>query len=86
MNQEELGNLLHIIDHQLIEISDPRRSGYFRGYRLGIQLHQMGMHEDTAKEHFQYYQCYIDSDDPYFTAYLRGFIDGCRGVRPEDLH
>lgn len=82
MEQNEFGDLLHLVN-QIVVSSDPRVAEYFRGYRLGIELHKTGRREETAHEYFRFYQSYKESRDPYPDAYLRGFMDGCNGLKPE---
>ncbi len=82
MNPEEFKIVLHSID-QMIQISEPRQAEYYRGYRLGVQFHQLGTLEESPHEHFRMNESYAASGDHYVDSYARGYRDGCRGVTPE---
>lgn len=81
MGREEFDDFLNLID-QMIDTSEPRRAEYYRGYRRGIQLHQLATLEGTVQEHYQLQDPYADSGDQYLNAYARGYRDGCKGLKP----
>jgi hypothetical protein len=83
MDWRKYDALLRIIDH-MIEISEPRRAAYFRGYGRGIQFRVLGILEETVQDHNRLYNVPgSDSGDPYLEAFARGYRDGCRGLKPE---
>jgi len=79
--QYEFGVLLRMID-QLIDTSEPGLAEYYRGYRAGIRINVLGEH---ASGHFRFYQSYKRSGNQQLGAYSRGFMDGCNGVKLEEL-
>jgi hypothetical protein len=81
MDKQEFAALLHAVD-QMIRISEPRQAEYYRGYRLGIQFHQLGTLEESIHEHFRLNDSYATSGDHYVDSFARGYRDGCRGLKP----
>jgi len=81
LNQYEFGVILLLID-QLIDTSEPKQAEYYRGYRAGIRINKLGGH---ASGHFRFYQSFKRSGHQQLGAYSRGFMDGCNGVKLEEL-
>jgi hypothetical protein len=82
LNPADFRILLHSID-QMIQISEPRRAEYYRGYRLGIQFRQLGTLDESIHEHIRLNESYASSGDEYVDSYSRGYRDGCKGVKPD---
>jgi hypothetical protein len=82
MKPEDFRILLHTID-QMIQISEPSRAEYYRGYRLGIQFLQLGILEESIHEHYRLNESYAATGDDYIDSYARGYRDGCKGLKPE---
>jgi hypothetical protein len=74
--------LLDFIDER-IKTSEPRRADYFRGYRRGVHFYIHGSLEEAAKELEVLYNG-SGNNIPYRDAFGRGYLDGCRGLKPED--
>ena len=83
MDRQEYDTLLNVFD-RMIEISEPGRAEYYRGYRRGIQVHLLGTLEETVQEDFPPHD---PSDgnggDHDLDAYALGYRDGCKGLKPE---
>lgn len=82
MNHTDFNNLLRAVE-QIIQISEPRQVEYYRGYRLGIQIRQLGTLEESIHEHFRMNHSYVASGDCYVDSYSRGYRAGCKGMKPE---
>ena len=81
MEQQEFEVLLNLID-QMISTSEPIGAEYYRGYRKGILLYQLGTIEESVKEHFRLHESHADNGDNYLNSYARGYRDGCKGLKP----
>jgi hypothetical protein len=85
LEQGKIDILLYFID-KMIESSEPRRSEYFRGYRRGIQLHQLGAVKEAIQEYYRLHQSHADSGGNHHDAYARGYRDGCKGLKPDEAN
>jgi hypothetical protein len=83
MGEKDCAGLLSIID-RLIDISEPERAEYLRGYQRGMRVSILGVSDERIEEH----RILMDysgggSGDPYIDAYARGYRHGFEGVTPE---
>jgi hypothetical protein len=87
MDKKEWSQLLRLIE-QLINISEPQRAEYLRGYHRGIRVHVLGVSDERTEE--QQHNMLMDrsggsSGDPYIDSYARGYRHGFEGKKPESL-
>ena len=83
MVKNECKPLFRIID-RMIDISEPQRAEYLRGYHRGIEAQVLGVSDETTEEH----RLLMDhsgggSGDPYIDSYARGYSHGFEGMTPE---
>jgi len=84
LDKNECDGLFSMID-RLIDISEPKRAEYLRGYQRGIRVSVQGvLSDDVAEEH----RTLIDhscggSGDLYIDSFARGYRDGFEGKQPE---
>jgi hypothetical protein len=84
VDKQESTGLFSMID-RLIDISEPERAEYLRGYQRGIRASVQGvLSDERAEEH----RTLIEhsgggSGDPYIDSFARGYRDGFEGKQPE---
>ena len=85
MDKKEWSALLRLVA-QLIEISEPQRAEYLRGYHRGIRAHVLGVPDNRTEER-QHIMLMArsgsDSGAPYVDLYARGYRHGLLGKKPE---
>jgi len=84
VDKEDGAGLYSMID-RLIDISEPERAEYLRGYQRGMRVGVQGVFfDDTSEEHRTLID-YSDggSGDPYIDSFARGYRDGFEGKQPE---
>ena len=85
MDKKECAGLFSMID-RLIDISEPERAEYLRGYQRGLRVSvQDVILDERAEEH----RTLIDhsgggSGDLYIDSFARGYRDGFEGKQPEN--
>jgi len=84
MDNKECSGLLSMID-RMTDTSEPLRAEYLRGYHRGIQVHFLGVSDESIEEH----RMLMDhsgggSGDPYIDSYTRGYRHGFEGISPEN--
>jgi len=83
MDNKECAELLRIID-RLIDISEPQRAEYLRGYCQGIRVHVLGVSDERIKEHRMLMnRSGSGNGDPYVDWYARGYRHGFEGKKTE---
>ncbi|MBE0606994.1 MAG: hypothetical protein IH610_11980 [Deltaproteobacteria bacterium] len=83
MDEKDCTGLLGMID-RLIDISEPERAEYLRGYQRGLRVSVLGVSDEIIEEH----RMLMDhsgggSGDPYIDSYARGYLHGFEGNTPE---
>jgi hypothetical protein len=84
VDKEDCAGVFSMID-RLIDISEPERAEYLRGYQRGMRVSVQGVIlDERADEH----KTLIDhsdggSGDLYIDSFARGYRDGFEGKQPE---
>jgi len=87
MTSTEFENLLHRAD-QKIENCEPKIAEYWRGYRSGIRFYFQDVLPESLPDHYTLMYATTRRNGATYVhvdAYARGFRDGCKGVKPEDI-
>ena len=85
MTHMEFENLRLLAD-RLTGICEPKKAEYWKGYRSGIEFHfQYGLQE-SLPDHFSIVDTARRNGSRDIDAYVRGYIDGCKGLKPEGTY
>jgi len=82
MTHAEFENLLLLAD-RLIASSEPRKTEYGRGYQCGIKFHFDDARPELLPDHYSIADVARRNGSRDVHAYICGYRDGCKGLKPE---
>jgi len=82
MTYGELENLLLLSDRMMMSCA-PRKAEYGRGYHEGIKFHYNNPQSTSFLDHYSIADIARRNGSHDVHAYVRGYRDGCKGLKPE---
>jgi hypothetical protein len=61
----------------------PRKAEYGRGYSSGIKFHYYNPQSESPPDHYSIANIARRDGSRDVHAYARGYLDGCKGSKPE---
>ena len=82
MTFSDFENLLLLAD-RMIAGNNLRKAEYGRGYRSGIKDHFDNVQPESLPDHYFLAEVARRNGSRDVHAYIRGYLDGCKGLNPE---
>jgi hypothetical protein len=82
MTYKEFEKLLLLAD-RMIASSAPKKAEYGRGYQSGIQFQFNNAQPESLPDHYAIANIARRNGSRDVHAFSRGFLDGCKGLKPE---
>ena len=82
MTYGELENLLLLSDRMTMSCA-PRKAEYGRGYHEGIKFHYNNPQSTSLLDHYSIADIARRYGSHDVHAYVRGYRDACKGLKPE---
>jgi hypothetical protein len=82
MTYEELQNLLLLADRMIVGCA-LRKAEYGRGYQNGIKFHFNNPQSTSPPDHYAIADIARSNGSRDVQAYVCGYRDGCKGLKPE---
>ena len=68
---------------RLTAVCNPRKAEYWKGYRSGIEFHFRNGQPESLPDQYAVVEVARRNRSNDVHAYARGYLDGCKGLKPE---